>query len=38
MQTLEWNVFYIPEHNAKGGPHEIEILRSWNANSKYKNK
>ena len=30
-------VFYITEHNAKGGPHQTEFLRFWNAKSKYDN-
>ena len=27
-------VFYLPEHNTKGGPNEIEFSRSWNAKKK----
>ena len=27
-------VFYVPEHNPKGGPNEIGFLRSWNEKNK----
>ena len=28
-------VFYRPEHNSKGKPHEIEFWRCWYAEMKY---
>ena len=31
------SVFYRPEHNAKGGPHETDFWVPWNVEMKYMN-